>query len=290
MAVISALVGMTIVIAIVNGKGGSGKTPTAVQLAFALANAGYKVLLCDVDQQGTASLHFLGLKYRRQQPTIYNALKDLKWIEPLVITPNLHFLPAHDELQNLEVELTSKRGLFWQGRLRELLKLYPGYDFVVCDTPGSAVSIFPTMALTAATMAVVPTKTELVHVVGTGDAIGLIEDVQGAGGQDGALNKNLALWGILLTQYEANTGSHKDAVQLAHKLYGAERKDGGKVYYIYPEPSRKTTLYNEASEQHTDIRNTHPRQGPQLGAYWDQIAASVAARAAEQVKGRTRTT
>src|SRR5712692_4291369 len=107
---IATIIGAIIGIAIVNGKGGSGKTPTAVQLAFALARMGYKVLFADLDQQGTASFHFLGFKYKRQQPTIYNALKDLARIEPLVIMANLHLLPAHDELQNLEIELPSRKG------------------------------------------------------------------------------------------------------------------------------------------------------------------------------------
>lgn len=276
---IATIIGATIVLAIINGKGGSGKTPTAVQLAFALARMGYKVLFADLDQQGTASFHYLGLKYRRQQPTVYNALKDLTRIEPLVIMANLHLLPAHDELQNLEIDLPSRKGLLWQGRFSDLLNLYPGYDFVIADTPGSSVSIFPTMALTSADIAIVPTKTEIVHVVGTQDTLNLIEDIKGMPNQN-ALNRDLQLWGILPNQYEVNVGSHNDAMNMLEQLYSK------KGIYIYPEPSRKTTLYNEASEQHIDIRDTDPRQGPRLGAYWDTIASDIVARSVAIVKAR----
>jgi len=274
------IIGATIVIAIVNGKGGSGKTPTAVHLAFALARMGYKVLFCDMDQQGSASFHYLGFKFKRQQPTIYNALKTLERIEPLVIMPNLHLLPAHDELQNLEIELPSKKGLFWQGRLSDLLNLYPGYDFVIADTPGSSVSIFPTMSLTSADLAIVPTKTEIIYVVGSQDTVNLIEDVQGTPDQRNPLNKDLQLWGILPNQYEVGTGSHNDAIALLGQLFG---KRG---IYVYPEPSRKTTLYNEASEQHIDIRDTDRRMGPVLGAYWDAIAQTIVAKSTAIVNGR----
>lgn len=283
MSVVTTIIGATIVISIVNGKGGSGKTPTAVQLAFALARGGYKVLFCDLDQQGSASFHFLGFKFKRQQPTIYNALKDLVAIEPLVpiaTLQNLHLLPAHDELSGLEIDLPGKKGLFWQGRLSDLLNLYPGFDFVICDTPGSAVSIFPTMSLTSADLAIVPTKTEIVYVVGTQDTINLVEDVIGTPGQQRPLNGSLTLWGILPNQYEVNTGSHNDAIRLLGQLYGK------KGIYIYPEPSRKTTLYNEASEQHIDIRETDRKVGPILGAYWDAIAADIVRRSVAIVEGR----
>jgi chromosome partitioning protein len=280
------IVGATIVLSIVNGKGGSGKSPTAVQLAFALARMGYKVLFCDLDQQGSASFHFLGFKFKRTQPTIYNALKDLVYVDPMTpiaSLPTLHLLPAHDELSGLEIDLPGKKGLFWQGRLSDMLNLYPGYDFVVTDTPGSAVSIFPTMSLTSADLAIVPTKTEIVYVVGTQDTINLIDDVKGMPGQKRSLNSDLTLWGILPCQYEVNTGSHNDAIRLLGDLYGK------KGVSIYSQPSRKTTLYNEASERHIDIRDTDPTKGPILGAYWDAIADDIVKRSVNIIERNQRT-
>ncbi len=271
------VIGATIVITILNGKGGSGKTPTAIQLAYALAKMSYRVLFCDLDQQATASFHFLGLKYKRLQPTIYNALKDLTRIAPIEISPMLHLLPAHDELSGLEIDLPAmKRNgkpLYWQGRLAELLNLYPGYDFLINDTPGSAISIFPTIALASSDLAIVPTKTEVAAVVATQDSINLVEDVR-TPPEPGkrALNASLRLWGILPNQYEARTGSHQEALRLAHKRYGE------KGIYIYPVASRKSTLYNEATAAHIDIRDTDKQLGPPLGEYWDVIAEDIVKR------------
>src|SRR6202035_1660734 len=103
----------------------------------------------------------------------------------------------------------------------------PGYDFVITDTPGSAISIFPTMSLTSADIAIVPSKTEIASVAGTQDTLDLIEDVRGAPGQDSSLNRDLKLWGILPNQYESNVISHNDAIALLGQLYGK------KGIYIY---------------------------------------------------------
>ena len=73
---------------------------------------------------------------------------------------------------------------------------------------------------------------------------------------------------------------HNDAVALLGQLFGK------KNIYVYPEPSRKTTLFNEASEQHIDIRDTDRRLGPVLGAYWDAVAETIVAKSAAIVKAR----
>ena len=87
------------VIAIVNQKGGAGKTPTAVHLSFALARAGNHVLFIDADPQASASLHFLGLAYKQQRPTLFDAMHkpvEPVRIEPVQSKPPRHLLPAHD--------------------------------------------------------------------------------------------------------------------------------------------------------------------------------------------------
>jgi len=286
MSVSTVAIGATIVLSILNGKGGSGKTPTAVHLSYALARMGYRVLFCDLDQQGSASFHFLGFQYKHLQPTIYNALRDLTRIAPVEILPTLHLLPAHDELAGLEIHLPKMKVkgklIYWQGRLADLLNLYPGYDFLICDTPGSAISIFPTMALASSDLAIIPVKTEIAAVVGTQDTIDLVEDVRTAPPGQRRLNASLHVWGILPNQFEAHASSHQEALRLLHKLYGE------KGMSIYPIPSKKATLYNEASASHIDIRESDRKSGPMLGAYWDTIAEDIVKRSIAIVGERKR--
>src|SRR5579871_3009795 len=142
------------IIAVVQQKGGSGKTPTAVHLAYALSYLLQDTLLVDLDPQGTASLHLLGPEYRNIQPSIYNALVTLKPIFPVQVTDHLSVLPAHSELEKAEIELP-RPGAYYQVQLAKLLKRYSQYKYVIIDTPGSRVSIFATLALTAAERAVV---------------------------------------------------------------------------------------------------------------------------------------
>src|SRR5437764_5467693 len=113
---------MSRILTIANQKGGAGKSPTAVHLSYALSKAGNSVLIVDADSQATTSLHFLGLKYKQQQPTLYNALITQTRIDPLVVSPTLHLLPAHDELERADVELTSKPGSVYQKKLAMLLQ------------------------------------------------------------------------------------------------------------------------------------------------------------------------
>jgi chromosome partitioning protein len=110
------------IIAIANQKGGVGKTPITVNLGFALARAGHKILLVDFDPQGSLSEYFLADQADIQEITVYNALSDLQRIDPLIITKHIALLPAHDELSGAELELPGK--VHGQKRLARMLKLY----------------------------------------------------------------------------------------------------------------------------------------------------------------------
>jgi cellulose biosynthesis protein BcsQ len=147
--------------------------------------------------------------------------------------------------------------------MAKLLKLYTQrFKYVVIDTPGSRVSIFATLALTAANIAIITCKTEYSHQDATQETMNLIEDIK-----DG-LNTSLVIWGILPTQYESNVKHHQEVLDLIKE----DTKDpNGKPYPVYTEPSRKTTRYNDATSMRIDARLLEPTLGP----YWDRIAASV---------------
>src|SRR5437867_2932036 len=104
---------MPITIAVVQQKGGAGKTPTAIHLSYAFSYMEKKTLFIDLDAQATGSLHLLGTAYKEMQPTIYNALVTLKVISPIKIKDHLYLLSAHDELEKAEIELP-RPGAFYQ--------------------------------------------------------------------------------------------------------------------------------------------------------------------------------
>jgi chromosome partitioning protein len=266
-------------IAICNGKGGAGKTPTAIHLAFASARQGHTVLLIDLDPQGSASYHHLGLAYKKQQPTVYNALLNLSYITPITLrvsqdptSPFYHhsfsLLPAHDELGNGEIEFTNNPSFLYQKQLDKLIrKQYANFEVIIIDTPGSHISIYPTMALTAAQKVIVPVKAELMSLEGTVDTMALLRGIR----ED--LNPTLMFWGILPTQYEANIKHNQDVLKLIHEIPDPTSPQQDQTCPVYIHPSRKRSLYNDATGNRCDVRDLERK--PELGLYWDQLAEAV---------------
>ncbi len=123
------------ILAIYSGKGGVGKTATAVNLSSVIASSGQRVLLCDMDSQGAASYYF-----RVQPKKKYNSKKLLegkfdKYIKQTEFT-NLDLLPAHFSFRNLDLALSK---IEEEGRTNALLgvfqPLHPFYDYLVLDCP-----------------------------------------------------------------------------------------------------------------------------------------------------------
>jgi chromosome partitioning protein len=245
------------IIAIANQKGGVGKTPTTVNVAFALARAGYKILLVDLDPQGSLSEYFLADQADIQEVTVYNALSDLQRIDPLAITAHIALLPAHDELAGAELELPSKVNS--QKRLAKVLSFYQGaFDFCLLDCPPS-LGILTINALASAHQVVIPVKTEISAERALKRIKNTIKDIQ-----ESDLNGTLAIWGILPTIYDSRKAHHKEVLQALHYKYGEE---------VYQEPSRETTKYNDATVLKADVSTLDKA----LAAYWDTLAATLVA-------------
>jgi chromosome partitioning protein len=243
------------IIAIANQKGGVGKTPTTVNLSFALARAGYKILLVDLDPQGSLSEYFLADEADIQEVTVYNALIDLGRIEPLPITKQISLLPAHDELAGAELELPSK--VNGQKRLAKVLSFYQSeYDFCVLDCPPS-LGILTINALSSAHQVVIPVKTEISAERALKRIKSTIKDIQ-----QSDLNGQLTIWGILPTIYDSRKAHHNEVLQALRYKYGEE---------VYKEPSKETTKYNDATVLKTDVSALDKA----LAGYWDTLAATI---------------
>src|SRR5665213_4336558 len=143
-------------IAILNQKGGVGKTTTAVNLSAQIAADGFSVLLVDIDPQGNATSG-LGLNKNAQSLTTYDVLIKQLTIDKAVqktTVPNLFILPANGSLAASEIDLINQPRR--EHRLDTALEESP-YDFVIIDCP-PALGLLTINALTAANKLLIPVQ------------------------------------------------------------------------------------------------------------------------------------
>ncbi|PHV70612.1 sporulation initiation inhibitor Soj [Sporanaerobium hydrogeniformans] len=194
------------IIAVVNQKGGVGKTTTVINLAAALVEANYKVLIVDIDPQGNATSG-CGLQ-KSQQETIYDILINESDIKKVIKTsPNekIDIIASNMNLAGTEVELvnTKKREFILK---EQLDKVKDKYDYVFIDCP-PAVNILTINALTAANTVLIPMQCEYYALEG------LSQLVQTIGLVKKSTNPKLVLEGILFTMYDTRTNLSNQVVK-----------------------------------------------------------------------------
>lgn len=230
------------VIAIVNRRGGVGKTATAHAVGAGLAHRGYKILFVDLDSQcnltydlGATPAPLTSLEVLSGTATAAEAIQHAAGGDIIPASPSL-------AVADTTIEGTGK-----EYRLKEALEPLAGkYDYIIIDTP-PALGVLTVNALTASDSAIIPAQAEVHSLQGIGLLYEAIRAVQKY------TNPALTIKGILLTRYNGRAILSRD---MRENLEAAAADLGTKVYAT---PIRECTAIKEAQATQSDIYSYAPR-------------------------------
>ncbi len=247
----------TVVLCVVNQKGGVGKTTTAVNLGAYIARAGLKVLLVDLDPQGNATTG-LGLNRAYIRLSTYDCLIRRAAVREAALPTELEgldLLPSNPDLAGAEVELVQQEGR--EFKLREALApVLPRYDLIFVDCPPS-LGLLTLNGLVAADEAVVPIQCEFYALEGIAQLVRTIELVQRT------LNPRLRIGAVVLTMYDGRTNLSDQVVKEARAYFGdvvartvvprsvrlAEAPSHGKPVMLYDPHAKGAVAYEELAAE-----------------------------------------
>lgn len=254
---VSHIIGQTKILAIINQKGGVGKSTTAVNLAAALGAAGKEVLLVDLDPQGNATSGY-GIDKRDIDQCVYNVLLGETPVEDVILAQvgkGVDVLPSTISLAGAEVELVNEMAR--ENRLKNALGSLRGrYDYILIDCPPS-LGLLTINALVAADKLLIPIQCEFYALEGVTKLLDSMKRVKSV------LNPSLDIYGIVLTMYDARTNLSKQVVDEVRSFFGdtvfetviprtvklSEAPSYGQPVLDYAPENKGTEAYNELAQE-----------------------------------------
>ena len=254
-------------IAIVNQKGGVGKTTTSVNLAASIGSLGYKTLLVDVDPQGNATSG-LGVNKKEVVKSTYDMIVGgTKAEEILIETPfkKLELLPSNINLAGAELELVDMQGR--DSRIKNALApIKDNYDFIIIDCPPS-LGLITVNVLACADSVLVPIQCEYYALEGLSQLMNTIRQVKRL------YNPLIELEGVLLTMYDGRLNLTQQVVNevkrfFPQKVYStviprnvrlSEAPSFGQPVLYYDKSSKGSVAYIDFTKEFLKKNNKRPK-------------------------------